>query len=190
MRAKGIIFDCDGTLADTMPAHYGSWLETLKPYGVEFPEAQFWALGGWSAAAIAGVLSRQSGVALDPQVVAAEKNRTYLQYLPAVQAIPEVVAVAREHHGKLPMAVATGSSRWLCEEILRRLEISHLFDAVVAVEDVPNHKPAPDSFLEAARRIGISPPDCLVYEDTDAGIEAARRAGMEFVDVRLLRSRP
>jgi len=188
MLVKGIIFDCDGTLADTMPAHYESWLETLRPYGVEFPEAQFWALGGWSAAAIAGLLSKQSGVALDPEAIAAEKNRTYLQYIPTVQPIPEVVAVARKHHGKLPMAVATGSSRWLCEEILRRLDLSHLFDAVVAVEDVPNHKPAPDAFLEAARLIRIEPQDCLVYEDTDAGIEAARRAGMAFVDVRALRS--
>ncbi len=186
---KGIIFDCDGTLADTMPAHYESWLETLRPFGVQFPEEQFWALGGWSAAAIARRLSEESGVPLDPEHIAQEKNRTYVRYLPTVQPIPEVVAVAREYHGKLPMAVATGSSRWLCEEILRRLDVAGLFDAVVAIEDVEHHKPAPDSFLEAARRIHVPPADCLVYEDTDAGIEAARRAGMAFVDVRLLRGR-
>jgi len=183
----GLIFDCDGTLADTMPAHYISWQETLAPYGIIFPEDRFWALGGWTAEAIVGLLAREQGVALEPAQVAREKDRSYERHLPGVQPIPEVVEVARAHRGRLPMAVATGGTRDFCEEILRRIGVADWFDAVVCAEDVPTCKPEPEVFLEAARRIGVEPTRCRVYEDTDPGIEAARRAGMTWVDVRDMR---
>ena len=182
----GLIFDCDGTLADTMPAHYLSWQDTLAPYGLLFPEARFWALGGWTAQAIVAQLAEEQGVDLDPARVAQEKDRSYARFLPEVRPIPAVVEVARRHRGRLPMAVATGGSRAFCHEILRRIEILDWFDAVVCAEDVPTCKPEPEIFLEAARLLGVDPTRCRVYEDTDPGIEAARRAGMSWVDVRSL----
>ena len=185
---EALIFDCDGTLADTMPAHYVSWQETLAPYGVAFPEERFWALGGWTAEAIVTLLAREQGLLVDPARVAAEKDLSYARHLPDVRPIPEVVRVALAHRGRLPMAVATGGTRSFCEEILRRIGVSGWFDAVVCAEDVPTCKPAPEIFLEAARRMGVAPARCRVYEDTDPGIEAARRAGMSWVDVRALRA--
>lgn len=186
-----LIFDCDGTLADTMPAHYLSWQETLAPYGVDFPEARFWALGGWTAEAIVTVLAREQGIELDPAAVAVEKDLSYDKHLPGVRPIPEVVRVAMAHRGRLPMAVATGGTRGFCERILEQIGVADWFDAVVCAEDVPTCKPEPEIFLEAARLLNAPPSACVVYEDTDPGIEAARRAGMSWVDVRkLIQSRP
>ncbi len=185
-----LIFDCDGTLADTMPAHYVSWLETLKPYGVAFPEDRFWALGGWTAEAIVTRLAGEQGIDLDPARVALEKDLSYEKHLAGVQPIPEVVGVALAHRGRLPMAVATGGTRVFCEKILRQIGVEDWFDAVVCAEDVPTCKPEPEIFLEAARRIGAEPARCVVYEDTDPGVEAARRAGMKWVDVRSLIKSP
>lgn len=184
---KALIFDCDGTLADTMPAHYISWSETLSPYGIDFPEERFWAMGGYTAQAIVSVLAEEQGISLDAAQVGREKDASFTRHLPAVRAIPEVVEIAREARGRLPMAVATGGTRAFCTEILSRLSILDWFDAVVCAEDVPNCKPAPDIFLEAARRLGVAPSHCTVYEDTDPGIQAARSAGMNWVDVRQLR---
>jgi beta-phosphoglucomutase-like phosphatase (HAD superfamily) len=103
-----------------------------------------------------------------------------------VEPIKAVVAIAREHHGKLPMGVASGGNRGVIEQVLKQLEIRHLFKAIVTSEEVTNQKPAPDIFLEAARRIGVAPQHCRAFEDTDLGMQAIRAAGMEAVDVREL----
>lgn len=182
-----LIFDCDGTLADTMPAHYISWRETLAPYGIDFPEQRFWAMGGYSAEDIVSILAGEQGIEVDPVRIGLQKDASFDRYLPAVQPIPEVVAAAREARGRLPMAVATGGTRTFCTEVLTRLSIIDWFDAIVCAEDVKVGKPAPDIFLEAARLLNVKPQLCTVYEDTDPGLEGARRAGMAVVDVRLLR---
>lgn len=150
-----LIFDCDGTLADTMPT-YISWLETLAPYGIAFREDRFWTFGGWTSEAIVTLLAREHGVVLDPARVAVEKDLSYARHLPHVRPIPEVVDVALAHRGRLPMAVATGGTRVLCEQILQRIGVADWFDAVVCAEDVPTCKPDPEIFLEAARRAGMS----------------------------------
>jgi HAD superfamily hydrolase (TIGR01509 family) len=103
-----------------------------------------------------------------------------------VEPVNAVVGIAREHHGKRPLAVASGGLRRTIEQVLNHLGIRHLFQAVVTSEDVQRQKPAPDIFLEAARRIGVPPRFCRAYEDTDLGLEAIRAAGMEAVDVRQL----
>jgi HAD superfamily hydrolase (TIGR01549 family) len=97
-----------------------------------------------------------------------------------------VVEIARRHRSEGPLAVASGGVRRLVEPTLAQLGIADWFAAVVSAEDTARHKPEPDVFLEAARRIGVAPEDCTVYEDTDTGLEAARRAGMRGVDVRPL----
>jgi beta-phosphoglucomutase family hydrolase len=186
MAVQGIIFDCDGTLADTMPPHYEAWIATLERYGLTLSEDRFYALGGWPTLRVAELVIRESGRPLDAVAIAHEKESLFEQMIHLVQPIEPVVAVVREHHGKLPLAVATGGVRPICEQILRHVGIWDCFDAVVTCEEVPRHKPAPDVFLEAARRLRLAPSHCLVYEDTDPGIEAARQAGMQFVDVRTL----
>jgi beta-phosphoglucomutase family hydrolase len=183
---KGLIFDCDGTLADTMPLHWRAWQAVTARYKLHFPEDRFYALGGVPSRDILKLLGEEQGIRLDPIAVSKEKESAYLEYISQITPVDLVVQVARESHGKIPMAVASGGTREVIGEVLDRLGIRQLFEAVVTSEDVANQKPAPDIFLEAARRIGVEPQCCRAYEDTDLGLEAIRAAGMEAVDVRQL----
>jgi beta-phosphoglucomutase-like phosphatase (HAD superfamily) len=183
---KGLIFDCDGTLADTMPLHWRAWQVITARHRIHLPEDRFYALGGVPSRDILKMLSHEQGVPLDALAVAHEKESEYLPLISQVEPINTVVGVARQNHGKIPMAVASGGTRKIIEQVLEHLDIRHLFQAVVTSEDVMNQKPAPDIFLEAARRIGVPPQFCRAYEDTDLGMTAIRAAGMEAVDVRKL----
>jgi beta-phosphoglucomutase-like phosphatase (HAD superfamily) len=189
---KGIIFDCDGTLADTMPLHWRAWQIIATRYRLHLPEDRFYSLGGVPSRDILKLLSHEQGVPLDHVAVAREKEAEYLPLIAQVEPINIVVGVAREHYGKIPLAVASGGTPKIIEQVLVHLGIRHLFNAVVTSEDVVKQKPAPDIFLEAARRIGADPKFCRAYEDTELGMRAIRAAGMEAVDVRKLvhKSRP
>jgi beta-phosphoglucomutase-like phosphatase (HAD superfamily) len=184
---RGIIFDCDGTLADTMPLHWRAWQVISRRHGFALNEERFYSLGGVPSRDILKLLSAEQGIALDPLAVAREKEAEYLPLIAQVEPINTVVGTAREHYGRIPLAVASGGTRRVIEQVLEHLGIRQLFQAVVTSEDVVNQKPAPDIFLEAARRIGVPPQFCRAYEDTDLGMKAIRAAGMEAVDVRELR---
>jgi beta-phosphoglucomutase-like phosphatase (HAD superfamily) len=183
---QGIIFDCDGTLADTMPLHWRAWQVIANRHRLHFPEDRFYALGGVPSRDILKMLGQEQGVVLDALAVAREKEEEYLPLIAQVEPINAIVGVAREHHGKIPLAVASGGVRQIIEQVLNHLGIRDLFATVVTSEDVVNQKPAPDIFLEAARRIGAPPQFCRAYEDTELGLQAIRAAGMEAVDVRTL----
>lgn len=187
MNIKGIIFDCDGTLADTMPLHWIAWSEITRRHGLHFPEERFYAYGGVPTRDILKILRDEQGVNIDPLAVAQEKEDAYVKLMPQIGPVEEVVSIARAHHGKIPLAVASGGMQHVIVDVLKLLGIRHLFDAVVTSEHVVNQKPAPDIFLEAARRIGVEPRYCRAYEDTDLGMQAIRAAGMDAVDVRLMR---
>ena len=184
MAPKGIIFDCDGTLADTMPLHWRVWQALARKHNFEFPEERFYAFGGVPTRDILKLLGEEQGISLDYMAIAREKEAGYLPLVAQVEPINSVVGIARENFGNIPMAVASGGSRRVIEQVLEHLAIRHLFTAVVTNEDVTRQKPAPDIFLEAARRIGVAPQHCRAYEDTDLGMQAIRAAGMEAVDVR------
>src|SRR5262245_35914467 len=179
----GLIFDCDGTLADTMPAHYKAWTAMLGHYGIPFPEPRFYSMGGMPTASIIRVLSDEAGVAVtDVSAMVHEKEAAFLTHLDAVTLIEPVMNIVRLYRGKLPIAVASGGYRDTVTRTLDQLAIRDWFDAMVVAEDTPRHKPEPDVFLEAARRLRVAPAGCVVFEDTDIGLEAARRAGMLGVD--------
>ena len=181
----GLIFDCDGTLADTMPAHYKAWLALLGRFNIPFPEPRFYAMGGMPTASIIRVLAGEVGVVVtDVDAMVLEKERTFLTYLDAVTCIEPVLVIAAAYRGKLPIAVASGGYRDTITRTLDRLNIRDWFDAMVTAEDTPRHKPEPDVFLEAAKRLRVDAAKCVVFEDTDIGLEAARRAGMTGIDVR------
>jgi beta-phosphoglucomutase-like phosphatase (HAD superfamily) len=187
MIPQGLVFDCDGTLADTMPLHWRAWQVVAKRYQLHFPEERFYALGGVPSRDILKMLGEEQGRQLDPLIAAKEKEAEYIPYIRQVQPVAAVVEIARQNYGKIPMAVASGGLQPHIIEVLEHLGIRHLFNAVVTSEDVTRQKPAPDIFLEAARRIGVPPQFCRAYEDTDLGLQAIRSAGMDAVDVRSLR---
>ena len=181
---RALIFDCDGTLADTMPLHWHAWQVVSQRHGIHFTEERFYALGGVPSRDILKMLREEQGLNYDHHEVSVEKEHAFLPFVPTVQGIEEVIAIARAHHGRLPMAVASGGKKRVVEQVLAHLGIRHWFAAVVTSEDVTRQKPEPDIFLEAARQLGVEPQFCRAYEDTDLGMDAIRAAGMTAVDVR------
>jgi len=180
---KAYIFDCDGTIADTMPLHFQAWTRALEELGGSFPEELFYSWGGKPTYVIIEQLNEKFGTALDP-VPSAELKESYFEALiPEVLPIEPVVALVKQFHGTAPMAVASGGHREIVIKTLEALKLMPYFETIVGMEDVERGKPAPDPFLEAARRLGVNPEDCLVFEDSPTGIEAARAAGMQYVFV-------
>lgn len=180
-----LIFDCDGTLTDSMPLHFVAWQETMSRHGIDFTEERFYAMGGMRTEKIVAILALESGLDLDASAVAAEKEAAFMDHMGDLAPREDICQIARDHAGKLPMAVASGSEREVVIAQLERIGLSQLFNAIVAAEDTELHKPEPHVFLEAARRLGADPTTCLVYEDSPLGFQAATAAGMDFIDVRI-----
>ena len=149
MEIKGLIFDCDGTLADTMPLHWRAWQVVANKYKLNFPEDRFYSLGGVPSRDILQMLAKEQGLTLDYIAAAHEKEDTYLPLMTQVEPIPAVVDIARANYGKIPMAVASGGTQPIIVGVLEHLKIRHLFDAVVTSEMVQNQKPAPDKIGRA-----------------------------------------
>ncbi len=156
----GLIFDMDGTILDTEPTHRQAWNEVLGRYGMRFDEQAMVALNGSPTWRIAQAIIELNQADLDPHRLAQEKTQA--------------------------VTVGTGSESAVAEALLAHLGLRHYFSAVVAADHVVNHKPAPDTFLLCAERMGVAPEKCVVFEDADFGLQAAKRAGMDAVDVRLL----
>jgi len=184
MNVKALIFDCDGTLTDTMGMHYSAWRRSLLLRGVELTEDDFYSQSGTPSSRVIPEVASRAGVEIDFPSALADKERLFLDELHALSSVEAVVAIAAMFRGRLPMAVASGGTRRLVEQQLKQAQIDSWFDAVVTCEDTERHKPDPDVFLEAARRLGVEANRCCVFEDGEPGIVAANRAGMLCVDVR------
>ena len=165
---KGLIFDCDGTLIDTMPIHYRAWCKTLADFGMDFPEAKFYSFAGMPTRLIVETLAREQGKCLDPDRVAELKERVYLKMMPRAPVIEAVAAIAKREKGHRKLAVASGGWHNIVVESLTNAGIVGLFDAIVGADDVVHGKPAPDMFLKAAELMGLPPAACLIYEDGTA----------------------
>jgi beta-phosphoglucomutase-like phosphatase (HAD superfamily) len=180
----GYIFDCDGTLADTMPLHFRAWTRIVGEMGGSFPEKLFYQTGGKPTAQILEMLRDQHGLRVDDvRMVAERKEGYFLELIQEVRPIEAVVQIARRWSGIKPMAVASGGFHRQVELTLGALGIRSLFTAIVCVEDYARGKPFPDPFLEAARQLKVAPVDCVVFEDSDLGVQAAAAAGMQCVFV-------
>ncbi len=183
-RVRGLIFDCDGTVVDTMPVHYAAWCRALDEVGLQFPEDRFYSFAGAPTVTIIQALSREQGVKCDAEAVAHNKERIYVSSMGELEPIHSVVGIARREKGRRKMAIASGGWKRVVKESLAVIGVEDWFDAIVGADDVEHGKPAPDVFLRAAELIGVEPAACVVYEDGELGFEAAKRAGMEVIDVR------
>ncbi|MEI8294109.1 MAG: HAD family phosphatase [bacterium] len=177
----GYIFDCDGTIADNMPLHYRAWSMAMADFGGEYPEDLFYAWGGRPTAVIVGLLNTKYGLTLNVEETVRRKEKYYRELIPEVVAVPEVLDIITSLHSSAPLAVASGGHRELVEATLDVLGIRQLFKAIVCAEDYERGKPNPDPFLLAAKLMSVPPEDCLVFEDSPIGVEAAQSAGMAWV---------
>ena len=182
---EAYLFDCDGTIADSMPLHYLAWRQALGEWKCDFDERLFYEWGGRPTTEIIATLNTMRGLRMPVQEVADRKEALYYESLPRLKAIPEVLEHIEAQHGQIPFAVVSGSTRESVEASLRSLNLLDRFDTLVCAGDYKKAKPAPDAFLVAAERLGVKPEACLVFEDTEMGIQAARAAGMATVKIPL-----
>ena len=180
---RAYLVDCDGTIVDSMPLHYIAWKTSLAEYNCVYEEKLFYAWGGRPIREIIGLLNNMQGLDMPVNEVAEKKEEIYHSLLPQLKGIPEVIEHIDAQYGQIPFAVVSGSRRNSVVGSLSALGLLDKFDILVCAEDYKRGKPAPDAFLLAAERLGAAPSECLVFEDTDLGIEAATAAGMLSVKV-------
>lgn len=187
---EALIFDWDGTLADSHDANYRALAETMSAHGGSVTRDWFDTRTGTSAEDAIRLLVSEFGYELDSDItsILQERERRYLEQLSSVKEVSAVLDVVRQYQGRLPMAVASGASRNTVIATMDAIGVSRLFDAVLTREEAKRGKPAPDLFLLAAARLKIPPSGCVVYEDSDEGMLAARDAGMRAIDVRPYRN--
>jgi HAD superfamily hydrolase (TIGR01509 family) len=182
---KAYLFDCDGTIADSMPLHYKAWRYILDQHNCPFPEEQFYAWGGMPIREIFDTLNRMHGLNMPVEELAHTKEQHYYTTIHNLQPVHEVVEHIHHSHGHLPFAVVSGSTRQSVVASLTTLGLLDRFETLVCAGDYTHSKPHPEPFLMAAERLGVAPEHCLDFEDTEMGIQAARDAGMSWVKVPL-----
>lgn len=180
---KALLFDFDGTIADTMPAHLDAWNKALKVYNLTLSREQHLGWAGRTTRQIVEMLNQIHGTSISPEAFSLAKEGDYLSSIPNVKAIPSVVEIIKHYKGQLPMAVVSGSRHKPVEMTLDHLALRDSFDVLVCAEDYVNGKPAPDCFLLAAKMMNVDPKECLVFEDAVLGFESAHAAGMTCLKV-------
>jgi len=186
---RAYLFDCDGTIVDSMPLHYKAWKAALAEWNCDFDEKLFYSWGGKPVRQIIADLNKIRSLNMPIESLATRKEALYLAQIPSLKVIPEVVEHIEAQYGRIPFAVVSGSRRNSVVGSLTTVGLLEKFNTIVSAEDYKNAKPAPDAFLLAAVRLGVPPNDCLVFEDTDLGIQAATAAGMASVMVPFIMHR-
>ena len=179
-KAKALIFDLDGTLADTMPVHFIAYKHILKEYGIDFTPELFATMAGVPAVETIEMLNEMFGTQMNPEEIGHFKEQEYEKMMHKMKPITPVIELVKNYHGKLPMAVGTGGYKRLAWKSLKILELDHFFDILVSTEDVSHPNPHPETFLKCAERLGVAPEVCQVFEDGEPGVQAAKAAGMMY----------
>ena len=180
---KAYLFDCDGTIADSMPLHFVAWSKALAEWNATFAEDQFYAWGGRPVDEIIRALNQAQSLQMPVDQVMQRKEALFIDMLPQLQGVPEVLEHIEHSYGKIPFAVVSGGPRHSVEASLNTLGIRDRFDLLVCAGEYTKGKPDPEPFLKAANLLNIAPEDCLVFEDADPGIAAAEAAGMQWVKI-------
>ncbi|MEO6910960.1 MAG: HAD family phosphatase [Edaphobacter sp.] len=181
---SGLIFDCDGTLVDTAPAHLAALQEGLEAHGLTMEKEWYDARDGLTSEELMDEYEALLGRPTPRDDIFARYTVAFQEGLHLIREVTVIAEIAREWHGRVPMAVASNGCRENIEATLGAAKLLPLFDLIVSVEDVARGKPAPDVFLEAARRMGVAAADCVVFEDSNTGLAGARKAGMRVIDIR------
>jgi len=182
-KAKGLIFDIDGTISDTMPIHLIAYQHTAAEYGFEITPELFYSMGGIPVYQTSSILKEKFNKDFDPQEFADKKEANFLKNIHLAGPIQPVIKIIKEYAGKLPMACGTGGTRFYAVKTLANAGVLENFEHIVTAEDVENHKPSPDTFLKAAELMGVLPEYCQVFEDSKLGLQAAKAAGMIATDI-------
>ena len=179
------LFDCDGTIVDSMPLHYTAWSKALSEWNCKLSEHLFYEWGGMPIVEIIEKLNEIQGLQMPVEEVSRRKEEYYLEAMPRLKAVPEVLQCIESHYGKVPFAVVSGSTREAVVASLNTLNLLDRFEALVCAGEYMKSKPDPEAFILAAEKLSVEPRSCLVFEDTEMGIQAATSAGMAYVKIPL-----
>lgn len=187
---KALIFDLDGTLIASIALHYKAYLKALEPYNVSFDMAYMFSFTGKPTVQCCEQIINDFNLPLTPEALKEKQEALFMEHIHNIEVIEPVMNVVREHKGKIPMGIATGSDRAVVNLILEKTGIGQYMSAVVTCDDVTNPKPHPETFAKCAHLLGVAPHACMAFEDGDHGMTAAREAGMTVVDVKPFYDKP
>ena len=182
--SKALLFDLDGTLVDTMPLHWKTFHEVFIENGFECPQNVLDPLAGVPIELIFEIINKKLAKNIDPIKASKRKQELFLAQLDSIKGIEPVITIVQKFYQKLPLAVVSGGAKIAVEKSLKAVGLLDYFATIITADDPIKPKPAPDIFLEAAKRLRIEPQFCQVFEDAPAGIAAAKIAGMIVTDVR------
>lgn len=182
-QAKALIFDLDGTIANTMQNHFTAWRKAILPYDIDFNAGLFMQLTGMPRKATINKLNDLFGTSMDPNIVGDIKGTHYYEIDHGTKEISVVTDIVRKYHSILPMSIGTGSTKFGAQRTLEVINMESYFDIVITADDIINPKPHPETFLKCSELMKIKPEDCVVFEDGILGIQAAKEAGMMVIDV-------
>jgi len=181
---KALIFDLDGTLANSMPAHLAAWQKVGQSYGFHYQSEELQKYAGKPGHDIAAIIILEKGLSATPEELVEAKEANFLTSLTEVAPIKPIVRLVEKYHKQIPMSVGTGSFRHVAEKVLSQIGLADKIDILVTANDVLHHKPAPDTFLRCAEAMNTPAENCMVFEDAELGFQAAEKAGMFYIDVR------
>jgi len=181
---KGLIFDLDGTLADTMGIHFFAWQEVAAKLNFSFPEKLFYELAGMPTTKIVEILNKKNNSNFIAEEILPLKEKAFLKNIDKVEPIDKICNLAKKYFNQKPISIGTGGKKSVVLQTLDKIGMKKYFEIIVTAEDVEKHKPDPETFLLCAKLMKIAPKDCIVFEDGDQGLLAAQNAGMQATDIR------
>ena len=181
---KAFLYDCDGTLADNMHSHKAAFVKVASNYAIDLDDTIIDELAGWPTPLIAAEISKRYKTDLDPKIFAEQKSTLYKEeFVAKTQPIRFVVEHLKRAYGKVKIGVVSGGSRHTVSKTLYVIGVDKYLDVLVCAGETERGKPYPDPFLAAAKQLGVTPEECIVFEDGDPGVQAAESAGMKWIRV-------
>jgi HAD superfamily hydrolase (TIGR01509 family) len=181
---KAFLYDCDGTLADNMHSHKAAFVKVADSYDIDLDDTIIDELAGWPTPLIAKEISKRYQTEFDPHDFAEKKSSLYKEeFVAQTQPISFVVEHLKRAYGKVKIGVVSGGSRGTVSKTLHVIGVDKYLDVLVCAGETERGKPYPDPFLAAAKQLGVKPEECIVFEDGDPGVQAAKSAGMKWIRV-------